>query len=498
MAENDTLDDWELVNCIATGNATQVWEVKKAGTAQPMAMKLLLAEAFSDPEQKKALKQEATLGKSLQHPNLIQITELKLNKKFGYFIMEYFRAPNLKAVIRTDPVGAQLRAKKMMECLALAVGHMHEKGWIHKDIKPENILVSKTGEVRLIDFSLASKPDSAVGHALTRKNNIVIQGTRTYLAPELIQRQRLTPAADMYSLGIVLYETLVGHPPFRTANPNDLLMMHVRDKPVPPMDLDDNITPELNQLVLKMLSKNPKDRPANMQELASSLRNLKFFKEDPAVVAKARSEKEAASASQVAEDRLNSRLDAQRTEAEGGVPRKASPPKAKPPVPKPEPVKTAAKSPVASPAPPPAMAPPGPQFPGMGFPGVPMPPGYPMPGYPMQPGMPFGGYPGMPMAPGMPFGAYPGMPGQPIPPGGFPGQPMPMPIPPFPAPGGTMPTMVPIPGATPGVSPAAATPVKPVAPPAGATPPKPTALPPAQTQPVEEIPMASMDDLQIE
>lgn len=495
MSDNEKIDEYELVNCVATGSATQIWEVKKSGSAQSLAMKLLLEEAFKDPEAKKALKHEATVGKSFEHPNIIQIYDLKLTKKTGYFTMEYFRAGNLKSLIRSSPAIAQARIKRLMESLAQALAYIHEKGWIHRDIKPDNVLLNKGGEVRLIDFSLTSKPSNAIMHAMTKKSKIVIQGTRTYLAPELIRREPLTPAADMYSLGVLLFEALVGAPPFRTANPNDLLMMHVRDKPATPSSIDDNITTDVDNLVMRMLAKKTKDRPGSMQELFAEVRSMKFFKEDPVEVAKARKDAAELSDAQANEDRLNSRRDAQRDRTKDGE---------RKPAPKPEPkvLPTTEKKPVAAtqqpqqPQQPPYGYPPQPGMPMPGYPGVmpgQMPPGYVMP-LGMMPAQPQGMPPGM--MPGMPFGqTFPGYPQMP----GYPPYGVPQPGAPVPQPGapGQQPGVFPQQGPPQPSLPSAPAPL----PPAGAKPPQPAppkVSPQVEKKAPDEIPMATFDDLEIE
>jgi len=499
VSDAETIDDYELVDCIATGNATQIWEVKQP-SGQTFAMKLLLEEAFADAEEKKALKHEANVGKQLDHPNIIKIFDLKMTRKFGYFTMEHFRSPNLKSMIRNDKYGAQSRCPKMLECLVQALSVVHRKGWIHRDIKPENVLVNKSGEVRLVDFSLSSKPSNAVLRAFTKKSNIAIQGTRTYLAPELIKRQAMTFSVDMYSLGITIYETLVGHPPFRTGNPNDLLMMHVRDRPVPPSELDDNITPEADLLIAKMLAKSPKDRPESMDALAAELRSIRLFKQEPLDVMRQRIEDEKNANAQVEEDRLNSRKDAERSASGQALPPRKKKPKPTPKVEQ-KPAPPAPQQPAAG-VPQQPMMPQQPGFPmqpGMPMqpnmmPGYPMQPGMPMPGYPMpgQPGMPPPGYP-MPGQPGMPMPGYPmqGQPGMPPQPGQ---QPHPS-QPPQPAPVGPVP-QVPQQG-TP--QPAAPQPVapQPVAP-APATPTPKTPEPAAEQKKPEDIPMATFDDLDIE
>jgi len=515
VSDSELIDDYELVNCVATGTATQIWEVKKVGATQSLAMKILLPEAFKDPEMKKNLKHEAAVGKSLEHPNIIRIQDVKFTRKYGYFVMEYFRGGNVKSMIRSEKPQVQARTKRVVECISQALAHMHDKKWIHKDIKPDNILMTKGGEVRLIDFSLAGRAGNVVLHAMSKKANIVIQGTRTYLAPELIRREVLTHSVDIYSLGVMIYEMLTGNPPFRTANPNDLLLMQVRDAPTPPTYIEPNITPEAEKFVLKLLSKYPKDRPANMHEVFAEVRNLSFFKVDPIEHARATEAAYAASAAQQQNDRLDSRMDAKRT-AEGG-PR---------PAPKPKPKVVIPAAEVSQPAPPPpasapAVAPPAqpqmpfPQFSGMPYPQMQM-PGYPMPGYPVQPGYP--PHPGMPPQPGMPmpFPGYPGMqmpgmPGAMAPPPGMPypqrpGMPMQgMPMPSFPVPGG------PVVGATPGGIPAVPQPTVPqptvpqptvpqsTAPQPAAPAPGAPAAPLANSPPfVEEAPLASLDDLEIE
>ncbi|WP_437192673.1 protein kinase domain-containing protein [Planctomicrobium sp. SH527] len=511
MADTETIDDYELINCISTGSATQIWEVRKTGTTQSLAMKILLPEAFKDPEMKNSLKHEASIAKSLEHPNIIRVLESKFTRKHGYLVMEYFRGGNLKTMIRNEHAQVQAKAKRVMECMSQAIGYMHDKKWIHKDVKPDNVMLTKGGEVRLIDFSLAGRAGSIVTHALKKKQNIVIQGTRTYLAPELIRREVITPSVDIYSLGVMFFEMLVGHPPFRHGNPNELLIMHVRDHAPPPSMLDKNITPEADKMVAKMMSKFPKDRHANMQEVYAEIRNLNLFHEDPIEHARKMQLKFAASDAQTQNDRLNSRRDAERT-ASGDV----LPPRPKPKVVLPE-EKPAAKptaKPVVAAAPPQAP----PQF--APFPGMPM-PGYGMPpGYPMQPGMPMQGYPMHPGMPQMPFPGYPGMqmPGMPpqgMPPQGMPPQGMPPGMPPgmpmMPPPGMQMPGGMPQPGMPPGMPPQPGFGMPGAFPPGMGPipgqapqqqvprPPVPASPPPApQSPPQEEAPMASIDDFDIE
>ena len=493
MAENETpnqnqIDQYQLVNCISTGGISQIWEVKHIANQQQYAMKLLLAEHLKDKEKRNELKSEAEIAKQLEHPNIVRIMDVSIGRDNAYFIMEYFRGGNLKNLIRADHATIQGRAKKIMEACVQAFAFIHDKGWVHKDIKPDNILVTKAGEVRIIDFSLAAKPTGMLSALLTRKSSVVIQGTRTYLAPELIQRQPLTFSADMYSLGILFYEILTGRPPFIMGNANDLLMAHVREKPEKPSGFNVNLTPELDQFILKMIAKKPKERFASMHEVTSALKNLKVFKEDPETYLRGKAASDQSKFLDSMAHSLDSRSDAERTPEEREMARqemiktkaalrgkRPSTLKEKEPA-KPAPAKAAAPS---QPMPPPQM------MPQMQYPqqmGMPM--GYPpQGGYPGMPGQQYPGmqYPGMPMPGMMPGqgqmpGMYPGgqMPGMPMPGmlGAMPAAPLPMAAPLAPRP------LAPTPLA------AAPAPIPPVA--------KPVA---PQPKPIEEIPLMEMDEL---
>lgn len=466
MSEVTVIDDYELtMPPLATGNATQVFEVKQKSSGQQFAMKLLLPEAFADLEQKKSLKHEATVGKSFDHPSLIRIFDLVMSKTQGYFIMEYFRSVNLKQMLRGERSVAQGRIKKIIESLSQALAHMHEKGWLHKDIKPDNILLTKGGEVKLIDFSLAGKPSGGLTKLMGGSKSIVIQGTRTYISPEMIRRKPITFSADIYSLGITFYEVLTGRPPFIHGNPNELLMAHVRDTPERPSGYNPNVTPEADALVMRMLAKDPKGRPATMQDVYTEIRSLKIFKEDPEEYAR----EQAKQAEDKFQDSMASRLDS-RTDAGRDKSAPAPAPKPKPaPPPKPAAAKPAAPAPAASapqPAMPPGYPPPGyPQQypPGYGQPmpyypqGVPVPQGQPQwPAYPQQMPPGYGYPPGYPMPPGA------------VPPGMMPGQPVPPP------------TAMPAPQAGPAAQPPAAGPV--------AAPAQPAARP-AEKDEEEDLPL---------
>jgi serine/threonine protein kinase len=416
VSDNQTIiGGYELKNCVASGASTQIWEVTQQGATTPFAMKLLLPDALKSPEAKSVLKHEFKVGSALEHPNLIRIHRMELNRDHGFFIMDYFRAPSLKAQISANLPETQSRFKKIVEAACQALVHMNEKGWMHRDIKPDNILVNKTGEVRVIDFSLASRIATGIMKLLAGKQKNIM-GTRTYIAPEIILKKPPTVQSDIYSFGVTLFEIVTGAPPFAGMSPSDLLKKHIGEAAAPPSLANPNVTSELDSVILKMLSKKPKDRPADMREVMSMFRNIKCFKEDPFELYERKMKEAKANESLSVDKRLDSRADADRVSR--GIAAPAKPGKGKrltAPIGEMEAVKKigagkGGAAPVAAPQP---------QIPGMQMmPGM-MPGMMPQSNY----GMPVGPMPGM-IYPGMPMGPQPMM--QPMPqyPGGMPGQPM--------------------------------------------------------------------------
>jgi len=490
-----TIGNYQLKNCVATGATTQIWEVTQPGSPQQLAMKLLLEDARKEASEKNVLKHEFKIGKLMEHPSFLRFHELEINRDHAFFVMDFFASPSLKTHLTSNLAGVQSSFKKLAESLAQAFGFMHEIGWLHRDIKPDNILVNRAGEARVIDFSLSTKAKGALGKMFSGKQ--AIQGTRTYIAPETIMRKPATPLTDMYSLGITFFEVLTGQAPFAGDTPNDLLKKHLGEDPVAPSVFNPNVTKEMDRIVLQMLLKNPQKRMQSMQDLESALRNVRPFDVDPVTLKEQKIREAKERESQSVDLRLDSRADADRVSK--GIAAPAAP-KKKQKVSelflREEEQRKAAMDAKKKDAPAPAAQQPAPMQPypgmpmqpGMPYPGMPMQPGMPYPGMPMQPGMP---YPGMPMQPGMP---YPGMPpGQPAP-----GQPMPTPGAP-----GQHPHQQQPPGQQPppaqGQPPVAPAPPAPAAPPASPPPVQPAAeQPPAAPAPAEEPQEATLDDFLIE
>jgi eukaryotic-like serine/threonine-protein kinase len=466
LSDEIIIDDYLLLNHISTGSSTQVWEASdKGGGDRRYAMKVMLPEALAESEQRSVLKHEAKLAERFEHPNLVRFQKLVLNKKRGYILMEYFRAPNLKTQIQAELTSVQARFTRLVEQLCQVLGYLHGQGYVHRDIKPDNILFNKASELKLIDFSLTTKAAGAVAKMLGSKEK-VIQGTRTYIPPEAILKAPITPQSDIYSLGVTLFEVLTGDPPFRGSSPDDLLKKHLTGQVPEPSGFNANVTPEMDRMILKMLAKNPKKRQQDTHEVMAEFRNIKPFKEDVLEVDRRRKAEEAERYKTTLDKagRLDSRADHERQQyfkANPDLVVKEAPKKAPPQAGKtakaadtkaaPSPAKPAAAVPPARPQQPAAPQPSAqqPARPAQAQPPMPqqpmpqhqqpmqqpMHPGYANPyghpGYGQQPyPYPMAGYPGgapYPQQPGYPGGQYPGGGGYPQ---GYPPQQMPGQMPP--------------------------------------------------------------------
>lgn len=312
---SNKIDDYLLISVIGTGKTCQVYEAMHEQSGATVAMKLMLPEAMALSAEKALLKHEGRVAQLFEHPNLIRCNGIVMRKTECYLLLDLFKTPNLKMMAHANRAAVLCRLKKMIEGVCAGLGHMHDKGWIHKDLKPDNILMNLSAEVRLIDFSLAVKKATGLSKIFAGKKG-KIRGTRTYLAPETIRREPSSPPTDIYSLGVTLYEIVTGKSPFTGESPQDLLKRHLAEAAQEPSLLNDNITPEMDAFILKMLAKKAKDRFQDCSEIVSTLSRLQMFKEEPVEEALAE-EKRRASADEVErleelmENRLDSRTDAQ-------------------------------------------------------------------------------------------------------------------------------------------------------------------------------------------
>lgn len=251
-------------------------------SGRKFALKQLLEEDAVDAAERKAFEFEAKLGMELRHPNLIKVFEYVKDKQQPYFVMEYYPSwYNLRLAITKPEVYPIAKGKLhwIIEQTATALAFLHDKGWIHRDVKPENIIVNRSGEARVIDYGLAMKPFSGLKKLLGAK--APRQGTLSYLSPEQIRCESPSISADVYSFGVTCYELACGRQPFRANSPSELLRKHMHDIPSPPTVHNKNITREYSDLILNMLKKKPADRIADLHEFRSRFGRIRIYQDDP-------------------------------------------------------------------------------------------------------------------------------------------------------------------------------------------------------------------------
>ncbi len=157
---------------------------------------------------------------------------------------------------------------------------MNASGWVHRDIKPDNLLVNSAGEVRIIDFAIAMRIQKPSFFARLFKIKQQAQGTRTYMSPEQIRGEYLDGRADIYSFGASAYEIVTGRPPFRAASNHDLLVKQIVEKPTSPQAHNPDVSDEFAKLILHCLGKKREDRPRDFHEVLMRLKQIKIFKSD--------------------------------------------------------------------------------------------------------------------------------------------------------------------------------------------------------------------------
>jgi eukaryotic-like serine/threonine-protein kinase len=277
MAEvNELIGGYKLRTLLQTGQTSQVFEVVEPHSNRHFAMKLLLPEAAADSEQRRALFHEADVGIKLSHQNVIRIVKVNRSPEHPHFIMEFFPSGSLRLRLQAkDMKFIRQHARKIFKEAATGLAYMNASGYVHRDVKPDNILVNSMGDTKIIDFAISQKILTGLSRLFRRKRKP--QGTPSFMSPEQIRDEILDGRADIYSYGCTLFELTTGRKPFTGSTQTDLLNRHFIEKPVPPSSYNKDLTDEFSNFVLKMLAKKREDRPANFHDVLICLRQIKIY-----------------------------------------------------------------------------------------------------------------------------------------------------------------------------------------------------------------------------
>jgi serine/threonine protein kinase len=274
----DFLGPYRLARLIRLGSTCQVWEgIKDDGNHY--ALKVLRPEQRGNKEEIAFLKHEYEIASTLNHKNVIKIVEYVTDSDTPFIVLELFSEINLKQALRRGPEPIAFMLSSIIEQSVESLYYLHSKGYVHCDIKPDNLLINREGLVKLIDFTIAKKIRTGIGKLFGGRNKV--EGTRSYMSPEQIRGQSLDPRSDIYSLGCMMYELLVGKPPFTGNTPNDLLSKHLTATPPSVLVTNDNVTPEFNNVIKSLMAKKAEDRPQSMWDVLKTVRATPIFKRPP-------------------------------------------------------------------------------------------------------------------------------------------------------------------------------------------------------------------------
>jgi serine/threonine protein kinase len=273
----EIVGNYRLLRHIQSGQTTSVYEVVETSSHRHFAMKIMHADKAKDPVLRRLLLHEAAVGKQLTHPNVIRIVHVETKAAEPYFVMEFFPSGSLKVRLRAKEPLVTEKCQDILKQAAIGLAFMNEKGWVHRDVKPDNILVNSAGDAKLIDFAIAQEiPKGFFAKLFWRKQKA--QGTRSYMSPEQIRGLPLDARADIYSFGATCFEVVTGKAPFTASSSQELLQKHILEKPASPAGLNPDVTKEFSDLVLRMLMKKKEDRPKNFHEVLFALKSLRVYK----------------------------------------------------------------------------------------------------------------------------------------------------------------------------------------------------------------------------
>ncbi|MDU6173987.1 MAG: Stk1 family PASTA domain-containing Ser/Thr kinase [Clostridium perfringens] len=272
---------YELLQCVGEGGMSFVYKAKCRKLNRFVAVKILKDEFKNNEEIVRRFKKEATAIANLSNPNVVNVLDVGTQDDINYIVMEYVEGKTLKDIIKEKgalpyevAISIGIKVAKALECA-------HKSGIIHRDVKPQNILVNEEGVVKVTDFGIAKSMDSST---IAHTNSVM--GSAHYFSPEQAKGTYTDYRTDLYSLGIVLYEMVTGVVPFNGDSPVTVAVKHIQEKAIPPKNINQNIPNSLNDLIMKAMEKDPVNRYQTAKEIIGDLEKIK---KDPNVTISSKS-----------------------------------------------------------------------------------------------------------------------------------------------------------------------------------------------------------------
>lgn len=252
---------YKLTERVGLGGMAEVYRAEDNVLGRTVAVKVMLPQYAADPTFTKRFRQEAASAANLQSPYIVSIYDWGLDGETYYIVMEFLRGTDLKTAIKERGAINQRKAAEIGSQVAQALSVAHAGGIIHRDIKPQNIMIQPDGNIKVMDFGIARAGDAGLSQTAT------VLGTAHYVSPEQAQGKELTGASDIYSLGVVLYEATTGKLPFDGQDAVSVAVKQVNELPSPPSTINPNIDPALEAIIMKAMEKDPERRFKDASEM---------------------------------------------------------------------------------------------------------------------------------------------------------------------------------------------------------------------------------------
>ena len=263
----DQLDHYRIENVVARSGMASIFRGTDLRTGQPVAIKVPHPEMESDPVFYERFHREQDIGTKLDHPGVMKVMTDEDRSQI-YMVMEWVEGRLLRQLLNEQKRLPPERAVKIALGIARALDYIHRHGVVHRDLKPENVMIDDQDNIKLIDFGIAA---NAGARRLTFAKLSATMGTPDYISPEQVKGKRGDARSDLYALGIMLYEMLTGKVPFQGPNPFAIMNDRLLNNPVPPRELNPEISPQLQEIIYRALERDPKKRYASAHEFAWDL-----------------------------------------------------------------------------------------------------------------------------------------------------------------------------------------------------------------------------------